>query len=67
MKNLEAILKYLGLGMALIYIVAGVTILFRPQKLFNIPEAYVVPIGIALLGYGLFRSYRLYQKYHKQL
>lgn len=67
MKNLEAVLKYLGLVMALIYVIAGVTVLFQPQKLFNIPKAYVLPIGIALLGYGLFRSYRLYQKYFKQL
>ena len=67
MKNLDVMLKYLGLVMALIYIVAGVTVLFQPAKLFNIPKPYVLPIGIALLGYGVFRSYRLYQKYFKQL
>jgi hypothetical protein len=67
MKTFEVILKYLGFAMSLIYMVAGVTVLLQPGALFNIPKPYVVPIGIALTVYGLFRSYRLYQKYFRQV
>jgi hypothetical protein len=59
-------MKYIGIGMALIYIAAGILVLSGSEKFFQIPKDYVTPIGIALLGYGLFRGYRVYTKYNRK-
>jgi hypothetical protein len=66
MTTFEIVMKYLGILMALIYVTAGVTVLYRSRELFNIPQPYIVPLGIGLMSYGLFRGYRLYQKYFKK-
>lgn len=60
------ILKYVGVGMALIYVVVGIVVLSGSEKFFQIPKPYITPIGLALLGYGLFRGYRLYTKYNRK-
>ena len=66
MTPFEVILKYLAFTMALLYVVAGIAVLFWSSLLFDIPSAYVLPIGLALLGYGLFLIYRLYLKYYRK-
>lgn len=66
MTTFDIVMKYLGILMATIYVTAGITILFRPHELFNIPKPYIAPLGLGLTGYGLFRGYRLYQKYFKR-
>lgn len=65
-STFEVVMKYLGILMALIYIVAGITILVRAGTLTNIPQPFVFPVGFALMFYGFFRGYRLYQKYFKK-
>lgn len=66
MTTFEIVMKYLGILMALIYVATGITVVYRSRELFNIPQPYVVPLGIGLISYGLFRGYRLYNKYFKK-
>lgn len=65
-STLEVVMKYLGIFMAFIYVTAGISMLFRSRELFNIPKPYIVPMGIGLTAYGIFRGYRLYLKYFKK-
>ena len=66
MTTFDLVMKYLGILMATVYVTAGITVLFRSHELFNIPKPYIVPLGIGLTTYGIFRGYRLYQKYFKK-
>jgi hypothetical protein len=66
MTTFEIVMKYMGMVMALIYVTTGITVLYRSRELFNIPQPYIVPLGIGLTSYGCFRAYRLYEKYFKK-
>jgi hypothetical protein len=66
MTTFDIVLKYLGILMAAVYVSAGLAVLFRSHELFSIPKPYILPLGIGLTGYGIFRGYRLYQKYFKR-
>jgi len=66
MTTFDLVMKYLGILMATVYVTAGITVLFRSHELFNIPKPYIVPLGIGLTTYGIFRGYRLYQEYFKK-
>ena len=66
MPTFEVVMKYLGILMAFIYVTAGITVLFKSQELFSVPKPYIVPLGIGLMSYGIFRAYRLYQKYFRK-
>lgn len=63
--TLATILKYFGMTMVAVYLAVGIAILFRVANFFNVPSQYSAPIGLCLIGYGVFRGYRLYQKYTK--
>ena len=63
MSTFDVVMKYLGILMAAVYVGAGIMVLARPREIANIPRPYIVPLGIALTAYGIFRGYRLYQKY----
>jgi hypothetical protein len=65
MPLLSAALKYLGISMAIIYVTTGVAVIVSSRNLSAIPKPYVVPLGMGLMAYGIFRGYRLYQKYFK--
>jgi hypothetical protein len=60
------IMKYAGVGIALLYMIVGILLLLGSGKFFQVPEPYRLPIGLALLGYGLFRGYRLFKKYNRK-
>lgn len=60
----DVILKYFGILMMLVYELVGITLLIQPGR-FSIPKEYTFPLGIALMGYGILRAYRVYQKYYK--
>jgi len=60
------VMKYVSIAMALIYVVVGILVLSGSEKFFQIPKPYSLPIGLTLLGYGLFRGYRLYTKYNRK-
>lgn len=62
----EVVMKYLGVLMAVIYVVGGAIVLVRSQTLTSIQEPYATPLGAALMAYGFFRGYRLYQRYFKK-
>lgn len=64
-KALDTFLKYLGILMALTYIAAGLTVLLNGSVILSMPKPFIVPVGTALLAYGVYRSYRLYHKYFK--
>jgi hypothetical protein len=64
MKTFEAILKYLGIAMALTYLTTGLLVLCSSETAY-VSKFYAAPVGLGLIGYGIFRSYRLFQKYFK--
>ncbi|MBA4055044.1 MAG: hypothetical protein C0490_10055 [Marivirga sp.] len=60
----EVVLKYFGILMTVVYEIIGIALLTQPRR-FSIPPQYTVPLGIALMGYGVLRGYRVYQKYYR--
>ena len=62
----DVVMKYVGMVMACIYIGAGITVLSRSRELFNIPRQYIVPLGIVLTAYGIYRGFLTYQKYFRK-
>lgn len=60
----DVVLKYFGILMMLVYEIVGITLLIQPGR-FSIPKEYTFPLGIALMGYGVLRGYRVYQKYYR--
>ncbi|MBS1950966.1 MAG: hypothetical protein JST37_08185 [Bacteroidetes bacterium] len=55
-------IKYFAVLMSLLYILIGAMLVWGKEKL-SISSTYSLPIGLTLIIYGLFRSYRIYQKY----
>jgi hypothetical protein len=64
--GLEAVVKYLGMFMALAYIGIGAMFIARAEAVFNVPGQYATPLGIMLIVYGLFRGYKVYQRYFQK-
>ncbi len=60
------IMRYIEIGMAIVYIIVGALVIWRSAELFNISNQYALPLGSMLMVYGVFRVYRIYQKYFKQ-
>lgn len=63
---METAMKYMGILMAVLYLVLGVIVLEGTNRLFNLPRNYALIFGIMLIGYGVFRGYRIYQKYFRR-
>ena len=51
--------------MVIVYVVLGILVLMGGGNFISVPDHYMLPVGLALLGYGLFRSYRVYVLYFK--
>lgn len=49
--------------MSLIYVMIGSVMIGGSPLLNNIPRKYSLILGGAMIVYGLFRGYRVYQKY----
>ncbi len=64
--GMEMVVKYFGMIMALAYIGIGGLIIARSDEMFNITGKYAVPLGIVLIVYGIFRSYKIYQRYFQK-
>jgi hypothetical protein len=62
---LGTFIKYMSILMVILYVALGLLVLAGGGSLINVPDHYVLPIGTALLGYGIFRSYRIYVLYFK--
>jgi hypothetical protein len=56
-------MKYAGLLVAALYLIIGIVVLLRSNYLSSLPDGTAVPLGILLILYGLFRGYRVYQRY----
>ena len=61
-----AIMKGAEMIMSVVYVAVGVLVVWRAVDLFHIPNQYSMPLGSMLIAYGLFRTYRVYQKYFKR-
>lgn len=66
MTMFDVVMKYVGILMASIYVAAGIMVLLKSGELFNVPRPYITTLGIALTVYGIFRGFRLYQKYFRK-
>jgi hypothetical protein len=49
--------------MSLVYIMLGSAMLGNSPFFKDIPRNYTLIVGVAMIGYGCFRGYRVYQKY----
>ena len=59
------VIKYFGLIMAAADLGLGGALITRPD-LININGAYALPLGILLIAYGLFRAFKVYQRYFQK-
>ena len=48
--------------MSLLYIGLGIVVLWNRETI-NLPKLYSISLGVLLIAYGTFRTYRIYQKY----
>jgi hypothetical protein len=65
MSPFDVVIKYLAGAMAVLYIVIGTAILLRSPVFFNLPGRYSWMLGLLLIAYGIFRGYKVYQRYFK--
>lgn len=65
MSPFDAVIKYLAGAMAVLYIVIGTAILLRTPVFLNLPGRYSWLLGLLLIVYGVFRGYKVYQRYFK--
>ena len=63
MSTLETFVKYFEALMAVVYVAAGISLLLKGDKFFNMPFYFSVPLGLILTLYGAFRGSRVYKKY----
>ncbi|MCU7520307.1 MAG: hypothetical protein HF312_08840 [Ignavibacteria bacterium] len=52
--------------MILVYIAAGLLVLFAKFIQLRLQENYRIILGVAILVYGAYRLYRVYKKYNEQ-
>jgi hypothetical protein len=58
-----SVVKYFAALMCVVYILLGVALIWGPEEVFPVHSKYAVPMGSILIAYGVFRGYRVYQKY----
>jgi hypothetical protein len=63
MSPMETVLKYFTALMSVAYIMVGLAMVLRSDGLFDIARVWALPMGSMLMVYGIYRGYRLYQKY----
>ncbi|HEY9005312.1 hypothetical protein [Ohtaekwangia sp.] len=63
--GMDMVIKYFGLIMAVAYIGIGAAVITRPD-IINIHGPYALPLGILLIAYGLFRAFKVYQRYFQK-
>jgi hypothetical protein len=65
-SGFSMIMKCIEMIMSIVYVTVGALVIWRAVELFHIPNQYSLPLGSMLIAYGLFRTYRVYQKYFKK-
>lgn len=63
--QLRHAMKYFGALMAVMYLVAGVALVWALWQPRAFSREYQLVLGVMLMGYGFFRGYRFYQKIMK--
>ena len=58
----QVILKYFQGLMALVYVLLGITVLWKSEQLFRLSSTYSIPLGTILIAYGIVRGYRAYNR-----
>ena len=58
-----SVVKYFAALICVVYILLGVALIWGPEEVFPVHSKYAMPMGSILIVYGLFRGYRVYQKY----
>jgi hypothetical protein len=54
-------MKYFAALMCVLYVILGSVMIWGSPTVFS--SKYSLPMGSLLIAYGLFRGYRIYQKY----
>ena len=63
---LGAVMKYVGVAVAIIYVAMGIAIALRSEEMFNLSSKYSLALGGLLIAYGIYRGYRVFSRYfHK--
>lgn len=57
---------FTGITMILVYIAAGLLVLFAKFIQLRLQENYRIILGVAILVYGAYRLFRVYRKYNEQ-
>ncbi|MCU7504501.1 MAG: hypothetical protein HF314_15580 [Ignavibacteria bacterium] len=57
---------FTGITMVLVYIAAGLLVLFAKFIQLRLQENYRIILGVAILVYGAYRLLRVYRKYNEQ-
>ncbi len=66
-NGLEAVSKYSGIVMALIYVALGVLMITNQERFIGtLIASYTLPFGILLIAYGIFRGYNVYHRYFRK-
>lgn len=65
MSPFDAVIKYLAGAMAVLYIGVGTAMLLQAPMFANLSGRYSWLLGMLLIVYGLFRGYKVYQRYFK--
>ncbi|HLZ16060.1 MAG TPA: hypothetical protein VKQ08_03435 [Cyclobacteriaceae bacterium] len=60
---MDSVIKYFAAFMCLAYVLLGAAMIWGSKEVFNVPNKYSLPMGSILMAYGVFRGYRIYQKY----
>jgi len=62
-RHQSTVFKYLAGTMAVLYIIGGTAILLEIRNLGNVLGPYTKLFGATLILYGLFRGYKVYERY----
>jgi len=57
---------FTGIVMVIVYIAAGLLVLFAKFIQLRLQDNYRIILGVAILVYGAYRLYRVYRKYNEQ-
>ena len=63
---LNAVMKYVGMVVAIVYVVMGIAIALRSKEIFNLSENYSLALGAILIAYGIYRGYRVFAKHFQK-
>lgn len=60
--SLQGFMTYFNLIMTLIYVTLGLALLMVPSVLSELPKIHKLPLGLVLVGYGIYRFFKWISK-----